>query len=88
MQSTLYFSNNDSTFKFQSNAEGALIFNSENGCVGKLSWGDGTLKFEGSADDSAKILFDALMCHFFAAFEEAVENRVKMLKPSHADGRI
>jgi len=84
MESDKYTMQELPTFKFP--AFFSFSFNSaENNCVGKLTWDDGELKFEGSADESAQILFDVLMRKFAAAFKESVEQRVQMLKPNSAE---
>lgn len=37
-----------------------LIFTDESKEIGKLSWEDGTFRFTGNADESAKVFFEAL----------------------------
>lgn len=37
-----------------------LVFQSEQGEIGRLSWEDGTFRFTGNADESAKVFFEAL----------------------------
>lgn len=33
----------------------------DNGSIGKLSWGEGTMKFEGNAEESAQVFFDNVL---------------------------
>jgi len=37
-----------------------ITFHGEDGEVGKLTWDDGRFHFEGDADESARIFFDAV----------------------------
>jgi len=38
----------------------SFIFNDDGKEIGRLSWDDGTFRFTGDADGSAKLFFDAL----------------------------
>jgi hypothetical protein len=38
----------------------SFIFQGEQGEIGRLSWGDGTFRFTGNADESAKLFFSCL----------------------------
>lgn len=35
----------------------------------KLDWSDGTLRFSGSIDDSAKVFFNEVFCKFFKSIK-------------------
>jgi hypothetical protein len=39
----------------------SIIFRNNNKNVGKLDWSDGTMKFEGDADESAQLFFDNIV---------------------------
>lgn len=38
-----------------------IIFTNESGTVGVLNWSDGTMRFEGEADESAQLFFDHII---------------------------
>jgi hypothetical protein len=50
-----------------------IEFYSNLGKVGHLDWSDGTMKFEGSIDDSARALFSNLSQIFLLKLQEAYE---------------
>lgn len=48
-----------------------ITFHSDDGLtIGKLDWNDGTLRFAGNADESAKVFFRFLANHM--GFEKAI----------------
>lgn len=53
-----------------------VTFQLEGKEVGRLSWDDGTMKFEGNADESAKIFFDVVIknCQPFSDIRKAVKS--------------
>lgn len=55
----LYFSDTDSLIKIEiSPVPTSIIFGND---IGKLSWEDGKMKFEGNADESARIFFEEFL---------------------------
>lgn len=48
------------TINFKAPASRNITFHGEDGDVGKLTWDDGRFHFEGNADESARIFFDAV----------------------------
>lgn len=50
----------DEATAFNVKPASCLVFQSEQGEIGRLSWEDGIFRFTGNADESAKVFFDAL----------------------------
>jgi hypothetical protein len=42
-----------------------VSFHTNNGMIGALDWNDGVMKFEGDADESAKVFFDNVIGRYF-----------------------
>lgn len=57
------------TINFKPEANRSITFHGEDGDVGKLTWDDGRFHFEGDADESARIFFDAV-CSFVGVIRE------------------
>jgi hypothetical protein len=69
----LYFYDTDSIVRIEiSPAPTAIAFGND---VGTLSWEEGIMRFEGDAEESAKIFFDYFLVMYI---EEYIENEVKM----------
>jgi hypothetical protein len=62
--------------------EYSMAFNNNNSEVGKLSWGEGELKFTGNADDAAKLLFEHLLKPYV---DQYIAKELEQVKQCHED---
>lgn len=68
MNEDIFVDENEYDFKLVEPPSYSIItfFNDKNETIGKLDWTDGIMKFEGEAEESAKIFFN----YIFQLFDE------------------